>query len=154
MTLCSTFTWKMHLSSTNTSYPVKSTPVTTIVSWLCSGLSKNWSGVSLSKKRMYKIAAQWVMSERKSKSFTFLIHMEIFHENFLVLLARHGIKKWKSLMAWKVSKYVVISGLNTGNNDVFGHFSRSAFFYTFETIFGRKVFILTKMTRAFWSAKC
>ena len=47
-----------------------------------------------------------------------------------------------------MSKYVVISGLNTGNNDVFGHFSRSAFFYTFETIFGRNVFILPKMTSA------
>ena len=96
MTIFSNFTWKVHFSSTNMSYPVKSTPVTNILGWLCSDLSKNWSGVSLSKNGRYKIAAQWAISERKSKSFTFLIHMEIFHENVLVLLTRHGIKKPES----------------------------------------------------------
>ena len=46
--------------------------------------------------------------------------MEIFHENFLVLLRRHYIKK-----------------------------TESPFFYTFETIFDGKVFILPKMTSDF-----
>ena len=96
MTLLSVFIWKMHFSSTNMSYPVNSTSVTKILGQLCSGLSKNWYGFSLSKKEMYKIAAQLVISERKSKFFMFLIHMEIFHKNSLVLLKRHNIKKLKA----------------------------------------------------------
>ena len=101
MTLFSTFTWKMHFSSTNVSYPVKSTPVTTILGWMCSGLSKNWSGVSLSKKGRYNIAVQWVISEWKSKKYL------IFHEKFFCFTYKTRYKKLKVPFSILLRRFLV-----------------------------------------------